>query len=98
MAVVRGCVHGSLGGNAIGDEGGAALVRALRAHPGALVDLDGVVLRECGPDLPLELLEGAGHCPHDEQPEAFNTAVLAWLGEQGLAGGTAAPPSFGVGT
>jgi len=48
--------------------------------------------------LPLELLEGAGHCPHDEQPEAFNTAVLAWLGEQGLARGAAAPPSFGVGT
>jgi pimeloyl-ACP methyl ester carboxylesterase len=31
------------------------------------------------PDLPLRLLEGSGHCPHDEHPEAFNRALLGWL-------------------
>ncbi|MFN9923322.1 MAG: alpha/beta fold hydrolase [Cyanobacteriota bacterium] len=83
-----------------------SLLRRLRhpllliwGHQDQLVPVD--VARQClrlRSDLPLELLEGAGHCPHDEQPEAFNTAVLAWLGQQGLAGGAAAPPSFGVGT
>jgi pimeloyl-ACP methyl ester carboxylesterase len=32
------------------------------------------------PGLPLEVLEHCGHCPHDEDPEAFNRALLAWLG------------------
>jgi pimeloyl-ACP methyl ester carboxylesterase len=30
-------------------------------------------------DLPLEVLEGAGHCPHDEVAEAFNAVLLEWL-------------------
>jgi hypothetical protein len=30
---VRGCVHGSLGSNGIGDEGGAAIAGALRHVP-----------------------------------------------------------------
>jgi pimeloyl-ACP methyl ester carboxylesterase len=30
-------------------------------------------------DLPLEVLPHCGHCPHDDVPEAFNTALLAWL-------------------
>ncbi len=52
---MHGCVHGSLSNYHIGDEGGAALVSALRAHPGALVTLMGVHLHDCDPDLPLEL-------------------------------------------
>ncbi|MEA5423362.1 alpha/beta fold hydrolase [Synechococcus sp. CCY9202] len=35
--------------------------------------------RAVRPELPLVLLEQAGHCPHDEQPEAFHQAVLPWL-------------------
>jgi pimeloyl-ACP methyl ester carboxylesterase len=27
----------------------------------------------------LHWLEAVGHCPHDEDPEAFNAALLAWL-------------------
>ncbi|MEB3176868.1 MAG: alpha/beta fold hydrolase [Synechococcus sp.] len=27
----------------------------------------------------LQWLEGLGHCPHDEDPERFNTALLGWL-------------------
>ncbi len=30
-------------------------------------------------DLPLVVLEQAGHCPHDEVPEGFNAALLEWL-------------------
>ena len=30
-------------------------------------------------DLPLVVLEQAGHCPHDEVAEGFNTALLEWL-------------------
>jgi hypothetical protein len=56
---VRGCVHGSLNNNGIGPEGGAALARALRAHPGALESVIGVDLREHDPDLPLELREAS---------------------------------------
>jgi len=26
-----------------------------------------------------EIIEGAGHCPHDENPEAVNAKILAWL-------------------
>lgn len=33
------------------------------------------------PDLPLQVLEGCGHCPHDEDPKRFNGVVLAWLRE-----------------
>jgi pimeloyl-ACP methyl ester carboxylesterase len=33
------------------------------------------------PDLDLVLLEGDGHCPHDEDPERFNRTLLDWLGE-----------------
>jgi len=41
-------------------------------------------VRGLRPDLPLELLEGSGHCPHDEQPDAFNAVLLNWLDQ--LAG------------
>lgn len=33
----------------------------------------------CNPNLSLVELENAGHCPHDEQPEAVNTRLLQWL-------------------
>jgi pimeloyl-ACP methyl ester carboxylesterase len=35
--------------------------------------------RELRPDLPLMVLDHAGHCPHDEAAAAFNAAVLGWL-------------------
>jgi pimeloyl-ACP methyl ester carboxylesterase len=37
-------------------------------------------------DLPLAVLDHAGHCPHDERPDDFNTTVLAWLGQLEPAG------------
>lgn len=37
--------------------------------------------RRLRPDLPLVLLEEAGHCPHDECPEAFHGALVAWLAQ-----------------
>ena len=42
------------------------------------------------PDLPFVVLEDSGHCPHDEAPEAFNGAVLAWL-EERVEGGMERP-------
>ena len=30
-------------------------------------------------DLPLEVLDHCGHCPHDERSEAFNAALVNWL-------------------
>ena len=33
------------------------------------------------PDVPCRVLEGCGHCPHDEDPKRFNGMVLAWLRE-----------------
>jgi pimeloyl-ACP methyl ester carboxylesterase len=33
------------------------------------------------PDLPLAVLEHCGHCPHDEDAEAFNHTLLNWLGQ-----------------
>ena len=39
------------------------------------------------PDLDLVLLEGTGHCPHDEDPQRFNRTLLDWLGQ--LPGPTA---------
>lgn len=45
-----------------------------------LVPLD--VARQClqlDSALPLVVVEASGHCPHDERPTAFNTALLEWL-------------------
>jgi pimeloyl-ACP methyl ester carboxylesterase len=53
-----------------------------------LVPLD--VARQCRRfrgDLPLVVLEQAGHCPHDEHPEAFNDALLSWLAGLNDSGG-----------
>jgi len=36
-------------------------------------------VRRLRTDLPLEVLPHCGHCPHDEDPAAFNAALLAWL-------------------
>ena len=30
----------------------------------------------------LHWFEELGHCPHDEAPEIFNTALIAWLKQQ----------------
>ena len=38
-------------------------------------------------DLPLVILEEAGHCPHDEVAGAFNALLLGWLGELESCGG-----------
>lgn len=49
-------------------------------------------------DLPLEVLDGAGHCPHDESPEAFNKVVLSWLQRHrpGAANGPQRPGAIGA--
>ena len=31
------------------------------------------------PDVRFEIIEGAGHCPHDENPKAVNSKILEWL-------------------
>ena len=31
------------------------------------------------PDVIFEIIENAGHCPHDENPEAVNSKILQWL-------------------
>jgi pimeloyl-ACP methyl ester carboxylesterase len=58
-----------------------------------LVPVD--VAREClriRSDLPLVALEGAGHCPHDEAWDLFNTTLLRWLEPlRGSAASVAAP-------
>ena len=38
-------------------------------------------VRRLRPELPLTLLPGSGHCPHDEHADAFNAALLKWLGQ-----------------
>jgi pimeloyl-ACP methyl ester carboxylesterase len=35
--------------------------------------------RRFGGELPLVVVEEAGHCPHDEDPAHFNSSVLEWL-------------------
>jgi pimeloyl-ACP methyl ester carboxylesterase len=30
-------------------------------------------------DVPVVVIDGAGHCPHDEKSELFNGEVIAWL-------------------
>lgn len=39
----------------------------------------GELIARLRPDLQLERLEGVGHCPHDEAPEAFEALLLGWL-------------------
>jgi len=43
-------------------------------------------LRQHKQDLELQHLPGVGHCPHDEHPELFNTAVLRWLARNLVVG------------
>lgn len=31
------------------------------------------------PDVDFQIIENAGHCPHDENPEAVNSRILGWL-------------------
>jgi pimeloyl-ACP methyl ester carboxylesterase len=52
-----------------------------------LVPLDvGHQCRRHRADLPLAVLEAAGHCPHDENSEAFNSTLLGWLAQLEPAG------------
>jgi len=45
-----------------------------------LVPLDvGLQCLRLRPDLSLEVIEAAGHCPHDERPEAFHQLLIPWL-------------------
>ena len=37
--------------------------------------------RETGPDVEFVGIPNAGHCPHDEKPDAVNGFILKWLGE-----------------
>jgi pimeloyl-ACP methyl ester carboxylesterase len=46
--------------------------------------------RRFAPDVPVVVLEQAGHCPHDEDPQAFNSTLLDWLA--GLGGHVALEP------
>jgi pimeloyl-ACP methyl ester carboxylesterase len=57
-------------------------------HPMLLIwgDQDGLVPLEVASqcqrfqrELGLEVISGAGHCPHDEKAEQFNALVLGWL-------------------
>ena len=36
-------------------------------------------LADRNPDVRFEIIEDAGHCPHDENPEAVNSKILEWL-------------------
>ena len=48
-----------------------------RLAPEAMAD----AVTRLRPDVPCRVLEGCGHCPHDEDPKRFNGTVLAWLRE-----------------
>jgi pimeloyl-ACP methyl ester carboxylesterase len=37
--------------------------------------------RRVRPDLPVRVIDRAGHCPHDERPEQFNHHLLSWLAD-----------------
>jgi len=37
--------------------------------------------RRVRPDLPVQVIDRAGHCPHDERPEQFNQHLLSWLAD-----------------
>jgi len=75
-----------LNGDLVGERIGALLertpVRLLwgrhdRIVPGTVADAARRVL----PGVPLKMIEGAGHAPYIEQPEAFNAEVLDFLNE-----------------
>lgn len=36
-------------------------------------------LADSNPDVQFKIIPGAGHCPHDENPEAVNAQILEWL-------------------
>ncbi|MEM8829081.1 MAG: alpha/beta fold hydrolase [Cyanobacteria bacterium P01_G01_bin.19] len=36
-------------------------------------------LAATNPEVQFEIVKGAGHCPHDENPEAVNSQILQWL-------------------
>ena len=48
-----------------------------RLAPEAMAD----AVTRLRPDMPCRVLEGCGHCLHDEDPKRFNGTVLAWLRE-----------------
>lgn len=36
-------------------------------------------LAQINPKIELRILEGVGHCPHDECPDVFNNLIISWL-------------------
>ena len=38
-------------------------------------------LADSNPDVRLEIIPQAGHCPHDENPEAVNAKIIEWLSD-----------------
>ena len=38
-------------------------------------------LADNNPDVQFEIIPNAGHCPHDEDPEAVNAKIIHWLSE-----------------
>jgi pimeloyl-ACP methyl ester carboxylesterase len=38
-------------------------------------------LADNNPDVQFEIISNAGHCPHDEDPEAVNAKIIHWLSE-----------------
>jgi pimeloyl-ACP methyl ester carboxylesterase len=39
----------------------------------------GLKCQRLRPDLALEVIDQAGHCPHDERPDAFHRVLIPWL-------------------
>jgi pimeloyl-ACP methyl ester carboxylesterase len=37
-------------------------------------------LADNNPDVEFQIVPNAGHCPHDENPEAVNAQIIQWLG------------------
>jgi pimeloyl-ACP methyl ester carboxylesterase len=40
-------------------------------------------LADNNPDVEFQIIPNAGHCPHDENPEAVNAQIIQWLGLRG---------------
>lgn len=43
-------------------------------------------LADNSPDVEFQIIPNAGHCPHDENPEAVNAQIIKWLGSMSNLG------------